>query len=99
MLIKSREPFSELTLQNGDIVKIIRVLRHIPRKRIVVLGECNDSLVVAKIFLRKKSGERAMNREMAGLSRLQQHRIPTPTILYIGKTHDQKYTLILLQAL
>ncbi len=59
-----------------------RVLRVLPGKRLVCLGEWNSQKVVVKVFLDRRRGDRHSKREQAGINALKNAEIRTPEILF-----------------
>ena len=72
-------PFS-LTLADGDVLVMTRLLRVLPGKRIVGEGEWKGRRVLAKLFIADGS-KRHCTQEKSGLEALCQAGIPTPELL------------------
>ena len=71
---------------NGRLTELVctRVMRVLPGKRLVCLGEWNDHQVVAKIFLESSCAKRHCAREENGVRALREASIKTPDLLFKG---------------
>jgi tRNA A-37 threonylcarbamoyl transferase component Bud32 len=87
----------ELLLADNSILYANKVLRVLPKKRIVVAGHWQDKLVVAKLFLDSKQAKRHAEKDAVGISILQKNRIPTSIIYYQGLNADKSIHVLLLE--
>lgn len=72
-----------------------RVVRLLPKKRLVAFGRWQNRDVVAKLFFSLKDARQQMEKDYAGVELLKKNKIPTPAILYQGLTQDKRiYVLI-----
>ena len=88
---------SAFRLKLSDHQELIasKILRLIPQKRLVVLGQWQGKAVVAKLFFSATSAKRHMEKDAAGIKKLQEYNIPTPLLYFQGKSKDQRvYVLI-----
>lgn len=87
-------PF-QLPLKDG-IFHSEKVLRILPRKRIIAFGTWNNKPVVAKIFFNHKRAKRHLETEVAGVNGLIKKQVPTPAIYYqdTALADDRIYVLI-----
>ena len=78
----SREtlPVFDLTLDNGELLQELEVVRRVPGKRIVCRGNWNGQLVYAKLFIGKNAAKYAA-RDARGARWLAAAQIATPTLL------------------
>ncbi|MBP8215973.1 MAG: hypothetical protein KAX66_10915, partial [Propionivibrio sp.] len=72
-------PFSVM-LADGSAVRVHRLLRVLPGKRIVGDGLWNDRHVLVKLFVASGSA-RHWAQEKSGIDALHQARVPTPEML------------------
>ncbi len=92
-------PEKRYKLDNGKDVVCIEVVRSLPGKRLVFLGEYEGEKVFAKLYLDPKRGERHWRRELDGLHAFNGHAITTAEILYSGKTAEQGLPIVVLEQL
>lgn len=85
-------PF-DIALDYGRTLRVRRLLRILPGKRIV--GECefNGRRVLAKLFIARRGSERHWDQEHKGISLLAAQRIPTPALLAAGKLDGGHFLL------
>ena len=86
-------------LDNGEEIVCLEVVRSLPGKRLVFLGEYAGAQVFVKLFLDPKKGQRHWQRELDGLNAFKQGNIPTANVLYAGQTADQGWPVIVLAQL
>lgn len=91
-------PF-ELTLANGDTFYAERVVRLLPKKRMVVFGTLNKKQVVAKLFFDRKRAKQHINKEVNGIKSLQENKIPTPELYYQGTAVDKRILVLIFERL
>lgn len=77
------QPFS-LTLRQHELT-CEKVLRILPKKRIIILGDWRNQRVVAKLFFSRRA-EQHMRREIKGARFLNLAKIPSPSIILYGQT-------------
>src|SRR3990167_4284121 len=87
----------KLPLQNGEFVAE-KILRIIPKKRIVVLGHWQGKQVVAKLFFDSHAMKK-LDKEATGVKLLLDHRIPTPALYYQGMSEDRRISVLLFEYL
>lgn len=87
------------TLDSGKEIVCLEVVRSLPGKRLVFLGEYAGARVFVKLFLDPNKGERHWRRELDGLSAFKQSDIPTANVLYAGQTAGQGLPVIVLAQL
>ncbi len=87
------------TLDSGEEIACLGVVRSLPGKRLVFLGEYAGAKVFVKQFLDFNKRERHWRRELDGLAAFKQSGIPTADILYAGRTADQRLPVIVLEQL
>ncbi len=87
-------PF-HLTLSDHQLFLAERVVRVIPKRRMVVFGTWQGRRVAAKLFFAPKYAKKQMEKDIAGINLLKKNKIPTPELYYQGNTPDKKvYVLI-----
>ncbi len=87
------------TLDSGEEVVCLEVVRFLPGKRLVFLGEYAGAQVFVKLFLDSDKGKRHWRRELDGLTAFRQCNIPTADVLCVGQTADQCLPVIVLKQL
>jgi tRNA A-37 threonylcarbamoyl transferase component Bud32 len=87
------------TLDNGEELHCLEVVRSLPGKRLVFLGEYAGEQVFVKLYLDPNRGEIHWRRELDGLKGFFAGDIATAKVLYAGKTADQSHPLIVLEQL
>ncbi|MBS0014091.1 MAG: hypothetical protein KFF46_08975 [Desulfobacterales bacterium] len=97
-----KTPF-DVNLSSGSrpsAVTCIRVLRNLPKKRLVCEAETNGEKFVAKFFLDQKKGKKHSRREIKGLSALKKSGLHTPRVVFTGSIDPGgKQPVILLEFL
>ncbi|MCP4994167.1 MAG: hypothetical protein GY934_10355, partial [Gammaproteobacteria bacterium] len=86
-------------LDSGEEIVCLEVVRSLPGKRLVFLGEYAGAKVFVKQFLDPSKRERHWRRELDGLAAFKQCGIPTADLLYAGRTADQRLPVIVLKQL
>ncbi|MCP4128720.1 MAG: hypothetical protein GY753_16915, partial [Gammaproteobacteria bacterium] len=86
-------------LDSGEEIICLEVVRSLPGKRLVFLGEYAGAKVFVKQFLDPSKRERHWRRELDGLDAFKHSRIPTADVLYAGRTADQCLPVIVLEQL
>jgi tRNA A-37 threonylcarbamoyl transferase component Bud32 len=69
-----------LRLANGEALFAEKVVRVLPKRRLVVFGTWQGKPVVAKLFISARHAKRDMERDEAGVLLLQENKIPTPPL-------------------
>ena len=86
-------------LDNGQEVVCLEVVRSLPGRRLVFLGEYAGAKVFVKMYLDPQRGPRHWQRELDGLKAFQQGAIPTADLLYAGRSADRGWPVIVLAEL
>jgi tRNA A-37 threonylcarbamoyl transferase component Bud32 len=86
-------------LDNGKEIACLGVVRSLPGKRLVFLGEYEGNRVFAKLYLDAKRAEKHWQRELDGLAVFNKCGIPTADLIYAGKTESGEHPVILLTQL
>lgn len=87
----------QLMLDNGTTLLAEKVVRIIPGKRMVVFGTWNGKPVAAKIFFDSARAHKHMQQEIAGITILQENKIPTPALYFQGMSQDQQLYVLLFE--
>lgn len=85
-------PFS-VDLADGRVLRMHRVLRLLPGKRIAGVAELDGQPVFAKLFI-AESGERHWQAECRGVQALREAAIPTPDVLHSGRLKAGGFILV-----
>ena len=88
-------PFYLSLDKSDDILICERLLNIISGKRAVFLGRWNNQKVVAKLFFQALQINRHSRREVSGIKALLKANIPTPDLLFFGKTKDKGVGVLL----
>lgn len=89
-------PF-RLGLMGNQIFIAERVVRILPKKRIVAFGTWEGKQVVAKLFFDPQRAKRHAEKDAAGVKVLIENKVPTPGILYQGLSEDKRIHVVLLE--
>jgi tRNA A-37 threonylcarbamoyl transferase component Bud32 len=94
-------PFSiSVDTQQGTVeLKIDSLLRTVPGKRLVALSTWDNRTVIVKIFISSNRWKRGMLKDIAGINRLKQARIPSPNLLIQTTTSDKKAGVLVIEYL
>lgn len=87
------------TEQGPAELKIDSLLRAVPGKRLVALSNWKNRTVIVKIFIHGNRWKRGMLKDIAGINRLKQARIPTPDLLLQAATADNKAGVLIIEYL
>ncbi len=91
--------FSVETEQGAVELKIDSLLRVVPGKRLVALSTWQNRTVIVKIFISSNRWKRGMLKDIAGINRLNQARIPNPDLLLQTTTSDKKAGVLIIEYL
>lgn len=94
-------PFSiSLKSEQGTVdLKIDSLLRVVPGKRVVALSTWQNRTVIVKLFISSNRWKRGMLKDMGGINRLKQARIPTPNLLLQTTTLDKNAGVLIIEYL
>jgi tRNA A-37 threonylcarbamoyl transferase component Bud32 len=87
------------SLDNGKEIVGLEVVRSLPGKRLVFLGEYAGAKVFVKLFLDPSRGQRHWQRELDGLEAFRRGKIPTADVIYSGQTAQHGWPVIILAQL
>ncbi|PCI75092.1 MAG: hypothetical protein COB20_13705 [SAR86 cluster bacterium] len=87
------------TKQGTVELKIDSLLRTVPGKRLVALSTWQNRVVIVKIFISSNRWKRGMLKDIAGINRLKQGRIPSPNLLLQTTTSDKKAGVLIIEYL
>jgi tRNA A-37 threonylcarbamoyl transferase component Bud32 len=90
-------PF-ELQLRDQEhFVLCEKVIRLLPRKRLVAFGKWNDIPVVAKLFFERGKAKKHLQRDAEGIEALATLNIPTPKLLFKGVDKTKRIHVLLFE--
>ena len=89
----------ELTLEGGDTLMLHDIIRIIPHRRLVAIGEWQHQTVIAKLFFDKRRALKDIARETTGIRNLEQAHIPTPKLYYEGNCYHDRCGVLLFEYL
>lgn len=87
----------QLDLIDHQVFKAERVVRIIPKRRMVAFGVWQNKRVVAKIFFDPKDAKKQMEKDLAGVKLLNKNKIPTPEMLYEGNSVDKQIYILIFE--
>lgn len=90
------EPF-DLELADGTFFHAEKVVRIIPKKRMVVFGTWQDKMVVAKLFFHPHRANKHIKKDVTGIHILRDNKIPSPDLYYQGISADKRAHVLLLE--
>ena len=76
-----------------------KLVRLIPKRRMVVFGSWRGVPAVAKIFFDRIHAVRHLTAEVTGIKVMQENKIPTPELLYSGPAADQGIQILICEQL
>ena len=88
-------PFSLSIDGTHQLLTCEKLLNIISGKRAVFLGRWKNQEVVAKLFFQTLKMNRHIRREVSGIQALLKAGIPTPDLLFTGKSTDKKVAVLL----
>lgn len=89
-------PF-QLTLMDSDkLLYCQKILRIVPKKRLVVAAIWDDQPVVAKLFY-DRHAKRHVKRDVTGIDILQHANVPAPKLLYQGSAHKKRIQVLIFE--
>lgn len=86
-----------LQLADGQTFISEKVVRLIPKRRMVVFGLWQGRAAVAKLFFDTSHAKRHMEKDIAGIKLLQENKIPTPALYYQGKSEDHSIHVLIFE--
>lgn len=90
-------PFSLRLKKNEAFLLCEHLLKIVPKRRTVLSGKWETQEVLAKLFYRTFHINRHLQRETAGCLAIAKAGIPTPELLYTGKTKDGSVGVLLFE--
>lgn len=90
------QPFC-LRLDNNELFICEKIIRLVPKKRLVVFGLWRGEKAAAKLFIDPRHAKRHIEKDAAGIKSLQKNKIPTPELLNIGETIDHRVQVLMLK--
>lgn len=85
--------------EGKDRLDCTRVVRELPRKRLVCWGEWNGKRVFSKIYQHKSRARAHWRREDRGAQALARRQIVTPPLLYSGFVQDHGVYVVIFEAI
>ncbi len=89
-------PF-RLKLLDGDEIAIEKVVRIMPKRRLVAFGVWQGKPVVVKLFFDAKRAYHHVEKELNGIDLLKTNKIPSPTLYYQTYTEDKQTHVLILE--
>ncbi|SMC45728.1 Lipopolysaccharide kinase (Kdo/WaaP) family protein [Desulfocicer vacuolatum DSM 3385] len=88
-------PFNIALKENGEAFKCTEILRIVPGKRAVLLGEWQKKSVIVKLFYRRFKATGHFHREVEGNHHFKKANIPTAKILHKGSAGDYRAKMLI----
>ena len=92
------QPF-QFELDGGEKLLVEKMVRLIPKRRMVVFGSWQGKPVAAKLFLDQRRFAQQARKDASGIQILVNNKIPTPALQYHGMTKDSKVGVLLFERL
>ena len=90
-------PFSLILGGSEDVLRCEQLLKIVPKRRGVLFGRWGSKPVLAKLFYRLFHIHRHLQREIKGSRAILKAGIPTPELLYAGKTDNSSVGILLFE--
>lgn len=74
-----------------------KVIRLIPKRRMVAFGTWHGKPAVAKMFFDSRKAKSQMEKDIAGIRSLQKCKIPTPELLHEGQSEDRRIHVLVFE--
>lgn len=92
-------PFRLALADEEDFVLCQKMVRILPKKRIVFSGHWKNQAVIVKLFLEPGRAAAHFDRERSGIQILAESGIPTPALLYHGQTKRYRIPVLVTEEL
>lgn len=89
------QPF-QLPLRDGKTLDVEKVMRIVPKRRMVTVAKWQGKLVIAKLFYSRHS-QRNVRKELQGIRVLENNHVPTPKLLYQTQSEDARVDILLFE--
>lgn len=90
-------PFKITLDDNGEVLICEKIVRIVPKKRLVAFGQWGEKLVVAKLFYERGKAKQHLKREVAGIDSLVISGIPTPQLLFQGAFQNERIQVLIFE--
>jgi len=85
----------QIILDDQSVLYVEKIIRLIPKVRLVAYGKWNGKPVVAKLFFSKSNAKRHRQKDKIGVTTLQHCHVPTPELYFDGSNVDKKIQILL----
>lgn len=89
-------PFHLKLTDSHQLLVCEKIIRFVPKKRLVAYARWGGEPVIAKLFFSQKEAKQACFRDARGVKILMQANVPTPKLLYEGTALNQEKLYVLL---
>jgi len=89
-------PF-QLALAEGELLSIEKIIRVIPKRRMVGFCVWQGKPAVIKLFFDEQHARRQMEKDAQGISVLHAHHTPTPSLYYQGVSQDRRVYILIFE--
>ena len=94
-----QSPFVMRLLDESEPFFAKKIVRVLPKKRMVIFGRWQAKNVVAKLFFDEANAKSHLEKEAHGIHILQKHHIPTASLLYEGMSEDRRIYILIFEQL
>lgn len=88
---------TRLVLAEDQVLTLDKVLRIVPKRRLVAYGTWQDKAVVAKLFFDPQHAKRHMEKDAEGVRTMRENKIPTPALYYQGYCANKRVYVLLFE--
>lgn len=74
-----------------------RIVRIVPKKRLVIFGRWNDQPIVAKLFFHPRRAKHHIEREIVGIETLREWGVPSPKLLLQSTAHKKRVQVLVFE--
>lgn len=93
----SNHPSFLLNLSDSTSLLVEKIIRIVPKKRLLAIGQWDNKTVIAKLFYHSMKSKKHFSKELKGLQLLQKNNIPTAKIYYANISADKRIYVLLLE--
>lgn len=91
----NKEVSFQMQLEDEQVITIEKILRLVPKRRLVAIGSWKGESIVLKLFFHRKRASMHANKDANGSLTLQKIKIPTPPLLYKGISQDKQTQVLI----
>jgi tRNA A-37 threonylcarbamoyl transferase component Bud32 len=92
-----QETFSINLLDDENDIIIEKILRIIPKRRIIAFGKWQGKEIVAKLFIDENNAKKHQEKDLNGIRLLNDNNIPTAKLFYHGASADGRTSILIFE--